>query len=268
MTRAGLALLGGLALTGCFDTSDTPLETEDAGGCPIGSETCPCTQAGTCDPGLQCLSELCVASEGPTSTDGSTSGVADDTTTTPATDDTTTADDTTTGDPCGGQCSDEEACIDGRCVPACAAGELLCSGTCIDPLSDMDHCGAAADCLGDDAGVACDPTPLGPCPGALGEACVAGQCAPACPSYEQSFGVTGAIEDLVLPMCVTQIHVVATGAQGGSSSSGSDVSIAADSPRCSVAAARVPPSLSVRKSAACKACDGRASTRRSLRFSS
>ena len=29
-------------------------------GCPIGSEGCACTQGGGCDPGLECLSMLCV----------------------------------------------------------------------------------------------------------------------------------------------------------------------------------------------------------------
>jgi hypothetical protein len=28
--------------------------------CPIGSEGCPCTGGGACDPGLTCLSEVCV----------------------------------------------------------------------------------------------------------------------------------------------------------------------------------------------------------------
>jgi hypothetical protein len=29
-------------------------------GCPVGSESCPCTPGGSCDPGLTCLSNLCV----------------------------------------------------------------------------------------------------------------------------------------------------------------------------------------------------------------
>lgn len=29
-------------------------------GCPVGSETCPCTSGGACDPGLSCLSDICV----------------------------------------------------------------------------------------------------------------------------------------------------------------------------------------------------------------
>ena len=28
--------------------------------CPVGHEGCPCTLNGTCDPGLQCLSNVCV----------------------------------------------------------------------------------------------------------------------------------------------------------------------------------------------------------------
>lgn len=33
---------------------------DDDGACPIGSEKCPCTNGGSCDPGLECLSDTCV----------------------------------------------------------------------------------------------------------------------------------------------------------------------------------------------------------------
>lgn len=33
-------------------------------GCPIGSEGCACTKGGGCDPGLECLSMLCVDPDG------------------------------------------------------------------------------------------------------------------------------------------------------------------------------------------------------------
>lgn len=33
---------------------------DPGGGCPVGSESCPCTPGGGCDPGLTCLSEVCV----------------------------------------------------------------------------------------------------------------------------------------------------------------------------------------------------------------
>lgn len=55
-----LALPGCLAFAlvkGCAASGDKP---EDDGGCTIGSERCACTQGGACDPGLECLSGICV----------------------------------------------------------------------------------------------------------------------------------------------------------------------------------------------------------------
>jgi hypothetical protein len=40
--------------TGMDDTTGAP------GPCELGSEGCPCTAAGACDPGLTCLSMICV----------------------------------------------------------------------------------------------------------------------------------------------------------------------------------------------------------------
>lgn len=41
-------------------TSTTTTEsTTDDGSCPIGSEGCPCTQGGGCDPGLECMGDVC-----------------------------------------------------------------------------------------------------------------------------------------------------------------------------------------------------------------
>jgi hypothetical protein len=53
-------------------------------------------------------------------------------------------------------------------APACAVGELLCGGSCIDPQTDRDHCGGTADCSGASAGVAC----------ASGVPCSSGSCQP------------------------------------------------------------------------------------------
>ena len=57
VVRSSIALLG-LTLVSCA-AAGAP-ETEQ---CPIGSEKCPCTDGGSCDAGLQCLSELCVEGE-------------------------------------------------------------------------------------------------------------------------------------------------------------------------------------------------------------
>jgi len=60
----GLVLCGTPSCSG-KDTTDTP-------SCPVGSEKCPCGDDGSCNSGLQCLSELCVA----LSTDGGSGGAS------------------------------------------------------------------------------------------------------------------------------------------------------------------------------------------------
>lgn len=63
MFRASLTLLLTLAPIGCF--SDSGSDGSGSGGsttseCVVGSVTCPCTEGGTCDAGLECLSDVCV----------------------------------------------------------------------------------------------------------------------------------------------------------------------------------------------------------------
>jgi hypothetical protein len=41
----------------------TPFDDTGAGACPVGSETCPCTDGGGCDAGLECRSGLCVEAD-------------------------------------------------------------------------------------------------------------------------------------------------------------------------------------------------------------
>lgn len=41
-------------------------------------------------------------------------------------------------------------CPDGGCPPHCAAGELSCDGTCIDPHSDSAHCGSCDEACASD----------------------------------------------------------------------------------------------------------------------
>jgi len=62
------ALILGLA---CGDTGSA---TTDTGTCQVGSEGCACTTGGGCDPGLTCLSDLCVDADNPTSGDPTASG--------------------------------------------------------------------------------------------------------------------------------------------------------------------------------------------------
>ncbi len=55
------------------DTSSAETETSSStGGCPIGSLNCACTGGGVCDPGLECMANVCV--EASSSTSGSSTG--------------------------------------------------------------------------------------------------------------------------------------------------------------------------------------------------
>ena len=56
----------------------------------------------------------------------------------------------------------------------CAAGQVDCGGTCLDPNSSTSHCGASGTCIGGQAGTACDP----------GEYCSRGSCVVSCASTE------------------------------------------------------------------------------------
>ncbi|HXS16693.1 MAG TPA: hypothetical protein VN764_05875, partial [Polyangiaceae bacterium] len=59
---------------------------------------------------------------------------------------------------------------DGDVSSNCEEDEVRCAGTCIDPESDRDFCGASADCQGESSGQACGD----------GWNCEAGQCRLAC----------------------------------------------------------------------------------------
>ncbi|WP_437485633.1 cadherin-like beta sandwich domain-containing protein [Sorangium sp. So ce1014] len=78
------------------------------------------------------------------------------------------------GSDAGVTCASGEICNGaGRCELSCQSGLVACGGTCIDPDTDRDHCGASSDCIGSDAGIAC----------ASGEICDgAGRCELSCQS--------------------------------------------------------------------------------------
>lgn len=50
-------------MAACAATDDEA-PSSSGGSCAVGSETCTCTQGGACDPGLVCLSDLCVDPDG------------------------------------------------------------------------------------------------------------------------------------------------------------------------------------------------------------
>ena len=113
-----------------------------------------------------------------------------------------------------------ETCVAGACTSICAAGEVMCDGSCVSPLTDSAHCGASANCIGPNAGVVCKPEPNA-CLGSPEQSCIAGKCGSACASGGETFSFTGGVVTYVLPACVTALNVTAFGAQGGSSSAGS-----------------------------------------------
>ena len=64
-----LVLAAGLLQCGGGDSGST---------CAVGTEGCPCTEGGACDPGLICLSDICVNREGqPTGEDGAAGGAGE-----------------------------------------------------------------------------------------------------------------------------------------------------------------------------------------------
>ena len=63
--------LSALAFACAASNEDTGGDDSATGTCPVGSEACPCTMGGACDPGLECLSNICVD---PTPTGGGMGG--------------------------------------------------------------------------------------------------------------------------------------------------------------------------------------------------
>jgi hypothetical protein len=95
--------------------TDTTGDTDTEGGCPVGVEGCPCTDASTCFPSLECVDDLCVPA------DPCPIGEA--------------------GCPCTnfGTCDAGSVCTDGVCE--CTTGELGCeclAGWCDDALDCVD----------------------------------------------------------------------------------------------------------------------------------
>src|SRR4051812_36465999 len=72
---ARLTLTLGLVLCATLSCSGKGT-TDKTSSCPVGSEKCPCNEDGSCDSGLQCLSELCVAlsADGGSSSGGASAG--------------------------------------------------------------------------------------------------------------------------------------------------------------------------------------------------
>lgn len=74
--------------------------------------------------------------------------------------------DSDTSDATGDGDRDSSGDGDGDGMASCEDEEVLCEGSCVDPASDQDFCGATKDCAGNNAGQVCDD----------GSSCEDGQC--------------------------------------------------------------------------------------------
>ncbi len=75
----------------------------------------------------------------------------------------------------GDDCADGEVCSNGKCALSCQPSLVECEGTCVDPLTDRDFCGARSGCGVEgkgSAGMACQP----------GFVCNNGVCSRSCPN--------------------------------------------------------------------------------------
>jgi hypothetical protein len=78
-----------------------------------------------------------------------------------------------TGANAGAACPAGQVCDgSGHCALSCQAGLVACGGTCVDPQTNPDYCGASGDCAQANAGSRC----------ASDQRCSGGQCAVRCPN--------------------------------------------------------------------------------------
>lgn len=71
------------------------------------------------------------------------------------------------GGTAGTSCVDDCAfCVGGACQVSCSAGLVVCDGTCVDPRTSSQHCGATCSCVEAGAGTVCLPPAV----------CVSGMC--------------------------------------------------------------------------------------------
>ena len=75
----------------------------------------------------------------------------------------------------GTVCDPGKVCALGTCSSSCPVGFVNCNGTCVDPQSDQDYCGATNGCGAGDAGTAGSAC-------RNGKVCLRGGCANSCPA--------------------------------------------------------------------------------------
>ena len=173
-----------LVLAGCFQPKDNSDDSDNADiaetaatevtgstddTCPAGTESCPCSPGGECEPGLSCLSNVCVDPGTDTTSDTETGADTSDTSS-------TTGGELTPCDPLLQDCPEGELCT---WFPDPSA--FACANTSEDiPLGEP--CGYINDCA---AGLWCAPTDM--LPVCNGGSC----CASYCDTSDPSCAVAG-----------------------------------------------------------------------------
>ncbi len=141
---------------------DKLTDRQNCGGCGLacaaGQVCSEGTCAATCQAGLVECSQACVDPKTSGQHCGATSGCG------------------ASGGSSGTVCPGGQVCTAGTCQTSCLANGVECSGTCIDPLTNPDFCGAKGTCtttaqdVNDSAGSICPS----------GQVCSAGACAVSC----------------------------------------------------------------------------------------
>jgi hypothetical protein len=78
---------------------------------------------------------------------------------------------------CGNACGQGQVCSNGGCAISCQPGQVNCGGSCIDPKTSPQFCGASGAC-----GAGGNGSPGATC--GQGQVCAAGTCATSCPPGE------------------------------------------------------------------------------------
>jgi hypothetical protein len=96
---------------------------------------------------------------------------------------------------CGNACSSGMVCSTGTCAVSCPGTEVDCNGSCLDPMSDPNHCGATVGCGLGDAGASGDASATGDAgaSGDAGDASTTGDAGAAAPSAAGVACASGAV---------------------------------------------------------------------------
>jgi len=183
---AGL-LLGFSALPSCSGDSGA---ADDTDGCTRGEERCACREEDDgCEPGLECLSDICVVPGGSGGSGGSAGGpgCASGQSECAGVCVVTSEDDLHCGG-CDQPCLDGSTCVDGAC--SCGSTLTACGSSCVDVMTDSAHCGACDAPCG--SGAACDG---GECECMVGRTVCASGCADTASDPDNCGGCDNACAD-------------------------------------------------------------------------